>query len=83
MNRLTTLMLERVSAWVCGRELWGMALDMVMIYERKEMSGAEKRARILAAMYTEFEVMGKDLASSLAGFAVESALQYIRRRRSV
>ena len=66
MNKLTLLLLDQVSTWVCGRDLWRSAQGWVALYERKDLSGAEKRARVLAA--------------SLVGFAIEAALQYLRRR---
>ena len=80
MNKLTLLLLDQVSAWVCGRDLWGSAQAWVGLYERKDQSGAEKRARVLAALQEEFAALGKTLAASLVGFAIEAALQYVRRR---
>jgi len=52
----------------------------VALYERKDLSGAEKRARVLAALQEEFTTLGKTLAASLVGFAIEAAVQYVRRR---
>lgn len=80
MNKLTLLLLDQVSAWVCGRDLWRSAQGWVALYERKDLSGAEKRARVLAALQEEFTTLGKTLAASLVGFAIEAALQYVRRR---
>ena len=80
MNTLTTLLLDRVAAWVCGRDLWSSAQSWVGLYERKDLSGAEKRARVLAALQEEFAALGKTLAASLVGFAIEAAVQYLRRR---
>ena len=80
MNKLTLLLLDRVAAWVCGRDLWGSAQAWVGLYERKDMTGAEKRARVLDAIQKEFFALGKELATSLVGFAIEAAVQYVRRR---
>ena len=80
MSKLTLLLLDRVSAWVCGRDLWHSAQAWVGLYERKDLSGAEKRSRVLAALQEEFAALGKDLAASLVGFAIEAAVQYVRRR---
>lgn len=80
MNTLTTLLLDRVAAWVCGRDLWTSALTWVALYERKDLGGAEKRALVLDAIQTEFCAIGKDLAASLVSFAIEAAVQYLRRR---
>jgi len=82
MNKLTLLLLDQVSAWVCGRNLWSSAQSWVGLYERKDLSGAEKRARVLAALQEEFAALGQTLAASLAGFAIEAAVQFLRRRAS-
>ena len=79
MNKLTALLLDRVAAWLCGRDLWAAAQDWVALYERKDLAGAEKRARVLNAIQEEFAAMGKNLAASLVGFAIEAAIQYLRR----
>ena len=82
MNKLTLLLLDRVAAWVCGRDLWASAQSWVGLYERKDLkdlSGAEKRARVLAALQEEFAALGKTLAASLVGFAIEAAVQLRRR----
>lgn len=80
MNKLTVLLLDRVARWVCGRDLWVAAQEWVALYERKDLTGAEKRDRVLAALQEEFAALGKDLATSLVGFAIEAALQSLRRR---
>lgn len=80
MNAVITALLDRVAAWVCGRDLWAAAQSWVVLYERKDLTGAEKRVRVLAALQEEFAALGKDLAASLAGFALEAAVQYLRRR---
>lgn len=80
MNKLTTLLLDRVAAWVCGRDLWASAQEWVALYERKDLPGEEKRERVLNAILAEFAALGQDLAASLIGFAIEAAVQYLRRR---
>lgn len=80
MNKLTVLLLDRVARWVCGRDLWAAAQSWVALYERRDLTGAEKRERVLAALREEFTALGKDLAASLAGFAIEAAVQSLRRR---
>lgn len=80
MNKLTWLLLDRVARWVCGRDLWISALSWVALYEREDLTSAEKRARVLDTLQREFAALGKDLAASLIGFAVEAAVQYLRRR---
>lgn len=76
MNPLTALLLERTARWVCGRDLWDAAQTWVALYECKDLTGAEKRDRVLAALQKEFVA----LAASLAGFAIEAAVQFLRRR---
>lgn len=80
MNKLTLLLLDRVAAWVCGRDLWASAQSWVALYESRSLSGAEKRDRVLNALQEEFAALGKELAASLVGFAIEAAVQYVRRR---
>lgn len=80
MNKLKLLLLDRVAAWVCGRDLWVTAQELVALYERKDMSGKEKRERVLSAILTDFAALGQDLATSLVSFAIEAALQALRRR---
>lgn len=80
MNAVLTVLLDRVAACVCGQDLWGSAQAWVGLYEREDLTGAEKRARVLAELQEEFADLGKTLAASLFGFAIEAALQYVRRR---
>ena len=80
MNKLVLLLLDRVAAWLCGRDLWASAQSWVALYERRDLTGAEKRARVLAAIQEEFAPLGKDLAASLVHFAIEAAVQYVRRK---
>lgn len=80
MNKLTLLLLDRVAAWICGRDLWASAQEWVALYERKDLSGDEKRERVLNAILAESAALGKELATSLVGFAIEAAVQYLRRR---
>lgn len=80
MNKLTLLLLDRVATWVCGRDLWESSQSWVALYERRDLTSAEKRARVLAAIQEEFAALGRDLAASLLNFAIEAAVQYLRRR---
>lgn len=80
MNAVITALLDRVARWVCGRDLWTAAQSWVALYERKDLSSAEKRERVLNALREEFAALGKELAASLAGFALEAAVQILRRR---
>ena len=83
MNKLKLLLLDQVANWFCGRDLWASAQTWVALYERKDLTGAEKRARVLNAIQEEFAVLGKALGVSLIGFAIEAALQYVRRKTPV
>ena len=80
MNKLKLLLLDRVAAWVCGRDLWDSAQDLVELYEDKEMPPYEKRARVFLALQEELKILGQDIVGNLINFAIEAALQYLRRR---
>lgn len=80
MNKLTTLLLDRVAAWICGRDLWASAKEWVALCENKNMPPYEKRARVFVALREKFAALGKDLSASLVGFAIEAAVQSLRRR---
>lgn len=82
MNAVLTALLDRVARWVCGRDLWAAAQEWVALYERKDLTGDEKRERVLNAILAEFAALGKELATSLVGFAIEAAVQYLRRRKT-
>ena len=81
MNKLLALMLDRLMAWLIGPSGWGAAQALVALYEDQEMPSTEKRARVLEALLVELKLMGLDLASSLVNFAIEAAVQYLRRGR--
>ena len=80
MNAVITALLDRVARWVCGRDLWAAAQEWVALYERHDLTGAEKRERVLDALQEQFTILGRELAASLAGFAIEAAVQVLRRR---
>ena len=80
MNRIVAVLLNRVMHWLCGESLWQRAQEWVALYERKDLSGDEKRERVLNAILAESAALGKELATSLVGFAIEAAVQSLRRR---
>lgn len=45
----------------------------------KEIPSVEKRERVLVMLETELKTLGIYLATSLLNFALEAALQYVRR----
>ena len=81
MNRIVAVLLNRVMLWACGDRLWQRAQEWVKLYEDQEMSGAEKRLRVVWGLREELTALGQDLASSLIHFAIEAAVQYGRRKQ--
>ena len=79
MNRIVAVLLNRIMIWLAGAELWQRAQSWVTLYENKEIPSAEKRERVLVMLKTELKTLGIDLATSLLNFALEAALQYVRR----
>jgi len=79
MNRIVAVLLNRIMIWLAGAELWQRAQSWVVLYENKDIPSAEKRARVLVMLETELKTLGIDLATSLLNFALEAALQYVRR----
>ena len=82
MNKLTLLLLDRVAAWLCGRDLWAAAQSLVALYEDKTMPPYEKRARVFVALRDELQTLGLEVVETLINFAIEAALVYLRRRAS-
>lgn len=82
MNQIVAILLNRVMIWVCGGKVWELAQAWVKLYEDKDLTGPEKRERVLAMLQVEAKTLGIDLAQSLLNLAIEAAIQYIRRRAS-
>lgn len=80
MNRIIAVLLNRLMTWIVSAELWERAQSWVALYENKELSGAEKRERVLVMLEAELKTLGKDLTTSLLNFAIEAAVQYARRQ---
>ena len=81
MNRIVAVLLNRLMIWVISADLWERAQSWVALYERKNLPPAEKRARVLVMLETELWRLGLDLTTSLLNFALEAAVQYVRRTR--
>ncbi len=79
---ILAMLLNRVMIWICGGRLWESAKACVLLYENKEISGEEKRKRVLDLLKIEAKALGMDLAESLFNMAIEGAIQYIRRKTS-
>jgi len=79
MNRIVAVLLNRIMIWLAGAELWQRAQSWVLLYENKEIPSVEKRERVLVMLETELKTLGIGLATSLLNFALEAALQYVRR----
>jgi len=52
----------------------------VALYERKDLTSAEKRERVADMLREEARIVGLDLADSLINLAIEAALQIVRRK---
>ncbi len=80
MNRIVAVLLNRLMIWLVSADLWERVQAWVKLYEDKDLAGAEKRERVLAILQTELLTVGLDLSKSLLNFAIEAAVQYLRRR---
>lgn len=80
MNRIIAVLLNRIMTRLVSDDLWKLAQSWVSLYENKDIPSSEKRERVLVMMEMELKVIGKELSVSLINFAVEAALQYVRRR---
>lgn len=80
MNRIIAVLLNRIMTWLVSDDLWKLAQSWVSLYENKDIPSSEKRERVLVMMEMELKVIGKELNASLINFAIEAALQYVRRR---
>lgn len=79
MNRIIAILLNRIMTWLVSDDLWKRAQAWVALYENKDIPSSEKRERVLVMLETELKTLGIDLATSLLNFALEAALQYVRR----
>lgn len=79
MNHITALLLNRLMAWLVSADLWQRAQSWVELYEDKDISSAEKRERVLVMLETEIKALGLGFGTSLLNFAIEAAVQYVRR----
>lgn len=75
------MLLNQIMNWVVGGAMWRQAQAWVKLYEDSTLTGAEKRAKVVAGMLTEAQALGIVLAESLINFAVEAAVQYVRQRQ--
>ena len=79
MNRIVAVLLNRLMIWLLSADLWQRAQSWVALYENKEIPGIEKRERVLVMLETEIWALGLDFGISLLNFAIEAAVQYVRR----
>lgn len=80
MNRIVAVLLNRIMIWLVSDDLWQQAQSWVLLYENKDIPSVEKRDRVLVMLEMELKNLGLDLAQSVLNFAIEAALQYIRRK---
>ena len=82
MNRIVAVLLNRLMTWLVSDDLWQRAQSWVTLYENKNIPGPEKRERVLVMLELELKTLGQGLSTSLINFAVEAAVQYVRRTTS-
>lgn len=71
--------LNQIMAYLCG-QVWVIAKEWVAIYEKETFSGAERQQKVYEMLSYQLRKSGLDVADSLINFAIEGALQYLRRR---
>ena len=80
MNAIWMGLLNRLMAYLCG-QLWDIAKREVALMEaERDLPKPEKRSRVIARLSAAAKEMGMEMADSLINFAIEAALQYLRRR---
>lgn len=80
VNRIIAVLLNRLMTWLVSADLWERAQSWVKLYEDKELPATEKRARVLVMLETEIKTLGLGFGTSLLNFAIEAAVQYVRRK---
>lgn len=80
MNRIIAVLLNRIMTWLVSDDLWERAQSWVALYENKDIPSSEKRERVLVMLEIELKTLSEELSTSLINFAIEAALQYVRRR---
>lgn len=80
MNRIIAVLLNRLMVWLVSGDLWQRAQSWVALYEDKDIPSAEKRERVLVMLETEIKTLGLGFGTSLLNFAIEAAVQYVRRK---
>lgn len=76
MNIVIAFVIKQLADLLLGSEVFIRVVATVERWADKEISGAEKRIGVL----DELEVIGLKLSKSLANFAVEIAVQYLRNK---
>lgn len=74
-NVIVVQAINLIAALFIGSDVFDRVLAAVERWAAEEISGAEKRNGVLK----ELEVIGIKLAESTARFAVELAVQYLKR----
>jgi len=82
MNRIVAVILNRLMTWLVSDDLWQRAQSWVALYENKAIPSAEKRECVFVMLEMELKTLGQELSTSLINFALEAALQYVRRTTS-
>jgi len=76
MNAIAVFLMKQVADVILGAETFTRIQGAVERWEEKEISGLEKKAGVVA----ELELLGIEVAASLANWAIETALQLVRSK---
>lgn len=82
MNKIKLALWNQLLIWLCGGTLWQRARAWVALYERQDLTGAEKRDQVVAGLTAELQTLGLAVAGSLINLAVEAAVQYLRQTQA-
>ena len=79
MNALTIIgefLLKQVADVILGADTFARIQGAVERWEEKEISSVDKKAGVVA----ELELLGIELAASLANWAIETAVQLVKSK---
>jgi len=76
MNAIAIFLLKQVADVILGANTFSRIQGAVARWEEKEISGVDKKAGVVA----ELELLGIEVAASLANWAIETAVQLVKAK---
>ena len=76
MNAIAIFLLKQVADVILGADTFTRIQGAVQRWEEKEISSVDKKAGVVA----ELEILGIEIAASLANWAIETAVQLVKSK---